>query len=70
LLLGDGVNDAPAPKKADIGIPVADAIDSVRIASDFVLTEPSFNVIISVTLTIWTIFQRIKNYIVCQKEIY
>jgi H+-transporting ATPase len=65
LLLSDGVNDAPAPKKVDIGISVADAIDAARIDSDFVLTEPSFNVIISVVLTSRTIFQRMKNYIVC-----
>jgi H+-transporting ATPase len=65
LLLSDGVNDAPAPKKVDIGISVADAIDVARIDSDFVLTEPSFNVIISVVLTGRTIFQRMKNYIVC-----
>jgi H+-transporting ATPase len=65
LLLSDGVNDAPAPKKVDIGISVADAIDAARIDSDFVLTEPSFNVIISVVLTGRTIFQRMKNYIVC-----
>jgi H+-transporting ATPase len=65
LLLSDGVNDAPAPKKVDIGISVADAIDVARIDSDFVLTEPSFNVIISVVLTSRTIFQRMKNYIVC-----
>lgn len=68
LLLGDGVNDAPAPKKVDISIPVVDAIDAARFAFDFVLTKPSFNVIISVVLTGRPIFQRMKNYIVCQKE--
>jgi P-type E1-E2 ATPase len=70
LLLGDGVNDAPAPKKVDISIPVVDVIDATRIASDFVMTKPSFNVIISVVLTSRTIFQMMKNYIVCQKETY
>lgn len=63
LLLGDGVNDAPAPKKVDISIPVVDAIDAARIVSDFVLTKPSFNVIIRTILTSRTIFQRMKNYI-------
>ena len=39
-------SDAPALKKADIGIAVADATDAARSASDIVLTEPGLSVII------------------------
>lgn len=60
------MNDAPALKKADIGIAVADSTDAARSASDIVLTEPGLSVIISAVLTSRAIFQRMKNYTVIQ----
>lgn len=66
-MTSDGVDDAPALKKADIRIAVADATFAARSASDIMLTEPGLSVIISAVLTSRAIFQRMKNYIVSFK---
>jgi len=59
---GDGVNDVPPVKSADVGIAVANAVDALKGTADIVLTQAGISVVKDAIIEACKIFVRLYNY--------